>query len=372
MEAVAASSDMEIASLIYSSRVRRPYLSYRTPRARAAMVNEARDALLASRRAVLTTHLNADGDGAGSEAAVASWLRANGTEVWIINPTPFPDSLGFLIEREEWIVPAGSSQARDLCDQADLAVVLDTGEVPRIGRVRDLIRDLPTVVVDHHPSSGEHAIGGISVRDPEACATGELVYDLIHAADGPWTDHIALGIYVAILTDTGSFRFSNSSSASHRIVADMIERGVEPESVYERVYGAAPLKKYQLLRHALGTLEYDAEHGISWMTVPHEAFDELNATADDLEGMVDVPRSIEGTQVGLLFRKTSKGDIKVSFRSKGLVDVNKLARRFGGGGHVKASGAMVPGPLDHAIERVVGATRKAVVRDAAKGEKEDG
>ena len=346
-------------------------MSYRTPPARVAMVNETRDALLASRRTVLTTHLNADGDGAGSEAAVAAWLRANGTEVSIINPTPFPDSFGFLIEREEWIVPAGSSKARGLCDQADLAVVLDTGEVPRIGRVRDLIRDLPTVVVDHHPP-GEHAIGGISLRDPEACATGELVCDVIHAAGGPWTDHIALAIYVAILTDTGSFRFSNSSSASHRIAADMIERGVEPESVYERVYGAAPLKRYQLLRHALGTLEYDAEHGISWMTVPHDVFDELNATTDDLEGMVDVPRSIEGTRVGLLFRKTSKGDIKVSFRSSGTVDVNKLARRFGGGGHVKASGAMVPGPLDRAIERVVGATRKAVVRDAAKREKEDG
>jgi len=346
-------------------------LSYRTPRARAAMVKEARDALLASRRAVLTTHLNADGDGAGSQAAVASWLRANGTDVWIINPTPFPNSFRFLVQREEWIVPAGSSRARDLCDQADLAVVLDTGEVPRIGRVRDLIRDLPTVVVDHHPP-GEHAIGGILFRDPEACATGELIYDLILAADGPWTDDIALGIYVAILTDTGSFRFSNSSSGSHQIVADMIERGVQPESVYERVYGGAPLKRYQLLRHALGTLEYDEEYGISWMTVPSEAFDELDATGEDIEGMVDVPRSIEQTQVGLLFRKTSKGDIKVSFRSSGSVDVNKLARRFGGGGHVKASGAIVPGPLEQAIEQVVGATRKAVVRDAAKGEKEDG
>lgn len=344
-------------------------MSYRTPRARTAMVREARNALLASRRAVLTTHLNADGDGAGSEAALASWLRANGTEVWIINPTAFPDSFRFLLERDEWIVPAGSSRARDLCDQADLAVVLDTGEVQRIGRVRDLIRDLPTVVVDHHPI-GEHAIGGISFRDPGACATGELVCDLILAADGPWTDHMALGIYVAILTDTGSFRFSNSSPASHRIVADMIERGVEPETVYERIYGAKPLKSYQLLRHALATLEYDEEHGISWMTVPSEAIDELNATAEDLEGMVDVPRSIESTHVGLLFRKTKKGDIKVSFRSSGPVDVNKLARLFGGGGHVKASGALVSAPLDQAIEQVLEATRKAV-RHTAKGEQED-
>ncbi len=346
-------------------------MSYRTPQARAAKVRNARDVLLASRRAVLTTHLNADGDGAGSQAAVSSWLRANGTEVWIINPTPFPDSFRFLIEDQDWIVPAGSRRARDLCDQADLAVVLDTGQVQRIGRVQDLIRDLPTVVVDHHPP-GRHPIGGVSFRDTDACATGELVCDLIRAADGPWTDKVALGIYVAILTDTGSFRFSNASSASHLIAADMIERGVDPESVYEHVYGAAPLRKYRLLRHALATLDCDAELGISWMAVPQEAFEQLDATTQDLEGMVDIPRSIEGTQVGLLFRKTQKGDIKVSFRSNGPVDVNALSRKFGGGGHAKASGALVSGPLDQAIEQVLAATRKAVVRDLGTRNTEDG
>ena len=346
-------------------------MSYRTPEARAAKVREARDALLAARRAVLTTHLNADGDGTGCEAALSSWLRANGTEVWIINPTPFPDAFRFLVEDEDWIVPAGSPQARDLCDQADLAVVLDTGEVHRIGRVRDLIRELPTVVIDHH-QPGERSIGGISLRDPEACATGELIYDLVLAADGPWTDHVALGIYVAILTDTGSFRFSNSTPASHEVIADLIARGVDPEEVYGRVYGRAPLQRYRLLEVALGTLDVDEEHGIAWMTVPREAYDRLGVTADDLEGMVDVPRSIKGAHVGLLFRSTTKGDVKVSFRSSGPVDVNKLARRFGGGGHVKASGAMLDGPLDRAITEVLEATREAVARDIGEGETDSG
>ena len=126
-------------------------MGYRTPAQRAAAVKQAKNALLAARRAVLTTHLNADGDGAGSEGAIASWLRANGTEAWIINPTTFPDSLSFLLENPDWCVPAGSNRARELCEQADVAVVLDTGELQRIGRVQEAIRELPTVVIDHHP-----------------------------------------------------------------------------------------------------------------------------------------------------------------------------------------------------------------------------
>lgn len=334
-------------------------MSYRTPSSRVPAVMEARNALLASRRAVLTTHLNADGDGAGCEGALASWLRANGTEAWIINPTPFPDNFRFLVESDDWVVHAGSSRARDLCGSADLAVVLDTGEVPRIGRVRDLVRDLPTLVVDHHPT-GDHAIGGISLRDDTACATGELVYDLISAAKGPWTEHVALGIYVAILTDTGGFRFTNATPASHVIAADLIARGVNPETTYERIYGSAPLRRFELLREALDTLEQDVEAGISWMVVPTEAYDRVGATPEDLEGMVDVPRTVVGTKVALLFRGTSTGDIKVSFRSSGEVDVNALARRWDGGGHVKASGAMLPGPMERAKEEVLAVTRDVV------------
>jgi phosphoesterase RecJ-like protein len=314
---------------------------------------------MAARTAVLTTHLNADGDGAGSEAAMASWLRAHGCEAWIVNPTPFPDMFKFMVESEDWILPAGSKKAREACVTADVAIVLDTGEVPRIGRVRDLIRELPTVVIDHHPL-GDRPIGGTSLRDPEASATGELVYDIMLATDGPWTDWALRGLYVALLTDTGSFRFSNSSPGCHRMVADLIARGVNPEDMYDRVYGKAPLRKFKLLERALATLDADIEAGVAWMTVPPEAIKELETAPDDLEGLVDVPRGIEGAQVGLLFRQTTTGEVKISLRSNGPVDVNKLARRFGGGGHTKASGAMVSGPMERAVEEVVSATREAV------------
>jgi len=342
-------------------------VGYRTPAHRAAAVRQAKNAMLASRRAVLTTHLNADGDGAGSEAAIASWLRANGTEAWIINPTAFPAPLRFLLENEDWVVPAGSSRAKDLLDQADLAIVLDTGELQRIGRIQEAIRELKTVVIDHHPP-GDQPIGGISLRDATACATAELVCDVISAADGPWNEYVAQGVYVGILTDTGGFRFDNATAACHQLAAEMIVRGVHPETVHERVYGWAPLRRYQLLQRALSTLEHDPHAGVTWMTIPREAYDEVGATTDDLEGIVDIPRSIEGTQVGVLFRLTASGEVKISFRSNGPVDVNVLARKFSGGGHVKASGAVMPGPIERAVAQVLAATRDAVARAREGGE----
>lgn len=342
-------------------------MGYRTPAHRAVAVKQAKSALLAARRAVLTTHLNADGDGAGSEAALASWIRAHGGEAWIINPTGFPDPLRFLIEDEDWIVPAGSKRARELCATADLAVVVDTGEVQRIGRMQEAIRELPTVVIDHHPL-GDQPIGGISFRDPLACAAAELVCDVITAADGPWNEYIAQGIYVGILTDTGGFRFENTTSGCHEVAAEMIRLGVSTELVYERVYGWEPLRKYMLLQRALDSLEQDAEFGITWMTIPGAAYEEVGATASDLEGIVDIPRSIEGTQVGILFRPIKSGEVKISFRSNGPVDVNVLARKFNGGGHIKASGAVVSGPMDRAVEAVLKATRQAVARTIEDGE----
>ncbi len=331
---------------------------YTIPGHRRRAVKQASDAMRAARRVVLTTHLNADGDGAGSEVAVAAWLRANGSRAHVINPTPFPDAFRFLLPDDGWVLEAGTPEAQEACDRADLAVVLDTGEVSRIGRVKPIIEHLQTVVVDHHPP-GDRAIGGVSLRDPAACATGELVYDVLQASGGPWPQAALEGMYVAILTDTGSFRFSNSSPEAHRIAADLIARGLEPERMYQEVYGHSPLRRFRLLEACLPTLQ--AEDGVGWMMVPAAAFDELGASNEDLEGLVDYPRAVEGVEVALLFRQSSMGT-KVSFRATGAVDVNALAREFGGGGHVKASGALIEGAIDDVVPRVLAATRAAVAK----------
>ena len=334
-------------------------MTYQTAEARFEAIDAVLMALRDKETAVLTTHINADGDGCGSEIALAAWLREEGTEAFIVNPTPLPQSYRFLVPDDSWVVDATSAEAQELCDGADVAVVLDTGEVPRIGRVRRLIDGLPTVVIDHHPS-GDRPIEGVSFRDSGASATGELVFDLIHRAGGPWSAMGDLGMYVAILTDTGSFRFSNTTTTSFRIAAELVDRGVSPDETYRRIYGAVPRRRFHLLESALALLEVDEEGGVAWMTVPADQFDALGAIADDLEGMVDYPRSVEGVEVGLLFRQIPQKGIKVSFRSNGAVNVNALARRFGGGGHVRAAGALIEGRMDQVRQDVTHATREAV------------
>ena len=334
-------------------------MTYQPAESRLAAIDSVLTALRGKETAVLTTHINSDGDGCGSEIALAAWLRALGTEAFIVNPTPVPQSFGFLIPDESWVVDSTSAEAQELCDGADVAVVLDTGEVPRIGRVRPLIDGLPTVVIDHHPP-GDRPIEGVSFRDSSACATGELVFDLIHRAGGPWPPTADLPMYVAILTDTGWFRFSNTTPASLLIAAELVGRGVSPDETYRRIYGSVPRRRYHLLESSLAFLEVDEEAGIAWMTVPADQFDALGAIPDDLEGMVDYPRQIEGVEVGLLFRQIPRKGIKVSFRSNGAVNVNSLARRFGGGGHVRAAGALIEGRMEQVRQDVTHAAREAV------------
>lgn len=341
-------------------------MSYHTPEHRRSAVARILERLRRARQVILTTHLNADGDGAGSEAALAAWLHDQQIEVAIVNPTRFPDSFTFLLEEKGWVADAGSGRAQELCASADLAVVLDTGEVGRIGRVKPLIDHLDTIVIDHHLASSS-PIEGVTLRDENACATGELIYDLISAADGPWMRGVVEGLYVAILTDTGSFRFANASPDCHMIAADLIAKGVDPESIFRQVYGHFPARRMQVLAAALGELEVDDEVGLAWMTVPREVYETSGASAEDLDGFVDYPRSIAGIEVALLFRTTTKGDTKVSFRSNGLVDVNKIAREFGGGGHAMASGALVRGSLEEVRDQIVEAARQAVRSATGRG-----
>ena len=332
-------------------------MTYRIPEERRDAVGKALDRLRGGREVVLTTHVNADGDGAGCEAALLDWLQGRGAKAWIVNPTPFPEQFSFLLSDPSAVVDAASGEAKSICARADLAVVLDTGEYSRIGRVRSLIEGLDTIVVDHH-QPGSDSIPGISLRDAGACATGELLYDVLRAADGPWTDPVVRGLYVAILTDTGSFRFSNATPAAHRIAADLIGRGLDPEAVYRRIYGSRSLRSLRLLETALATLDVDEDNLVAWMQVPRDAYRELDADSEDLDGFIDFPRSVEGVEMGLLFRRTASGDTKVSFRSNGEVDVNALARRFGGGGHRKAAGALVSRPPDEVVPEVVEAARE--------------
>lgn len=330
------------------------------PAGRVQLLRTMAAVIAEASRVLLTTHVNADGDGTGSQAALAAWLSAAGKTVWIANPTAYPDAFRHLIRDPSWIADPGTPRAIEARD-ADLVIVLDTGEPSRIGRVGDHIGGKQVIVLDHHLAS-EPAIQGIVLQDASACATGELVYDLLTVQElpRPWPDDVLEGIYTAIVTDTGSFRFSNSTPRAHALAGELIAQGVDPEAVYRRIFANVPLRRIQLLRHALDNLQIDEELPITWITIERGVMEALGTNTDDLEGVVEHARSIEGTEVALLFRATSDGATKISFRSSGAVNVNAIAREFGGGGHVKASGALVGKPLGEVRPRVLEATRSAV------------
>ncbi len=332
------------------------------PKERREALARIRDALIDASNIVLTTHVNADGDGAGSEAALAAWLMGQGKRVRIANPTPYPELYNFLLPNTAVLLNPGDADWSSALNAADLFVVLDVSEPKRLGRVAGAFRDKKIVLIDHHPPN-EGAVQPIAgVQDPTACATGELIYDLLVVAgtEPPWPAAIVDAIYAAIVTDTGSFRFANTTPRTHMIVADLLRRGVDPEEMYRRIFATVPLRRIHLLRAALEHLEVDAESHLAWITVTRAAMDAANATSEDLEGLVEHARSIEGTEIAMLFRETADGSTKISLRSNGRVDVNAIARQFGGGGHIKASGALTSGPMEVTRAKVLDAARAAV------------
>jgi phosphoesterase RecJ-like protein len=223
----------------------------------------------------------------------------------------------------------------------------------------DTVRDrgVPVVCIDHHVSPGELPPGPRYV-DPAAAATGELVFEIGRVNDWPLTQEAARGLYTAIMTDTGSFRFSNTHPRTLRVAAELLETGLDPERMYLDVYANAPEGRPRLYAEALQTLVVEQEHGLAWVTVPPGALERLGVSADDLDGVVEFPRSIAGVRMALLFREIAAGRIKVSLRSVGDVDVAAFAKPFGGGGHTKAAGLSLEGTMGAVQGTVLAAARK--------------
>ena len=307
-------------------------------------------------RVALTTHVNADGDGVGSGVAMWHLLSRQGLDVAITNPTPFPKRFDFLLDG---IRRADRSRhAVRFLERADAIVVLDIADLGRLGHLGRVVgrRGVPVACVDHHVSDGALPAGPRLI-DPLACATGELVYDLARVAGWELDAAASQALYVAILTDTGGFRFSNTSSRALRIASDLLVRGVQAERVYRDVYASESEGKIRLIGETLQSLVIERDLGIAWMTIPPGALERLGVEPDELEGTVEFARSIDGVHLAMLFRQLANGRIKVSFRSLGDIDVAQLAERFDGGGHRKAAGASLEGPMEDAQARVLDAAR---------------
>jgi bifunctional oligoribonuclease and PAP phosphatase NrnA len=332
-------------------------VTFPIPAERAAAAREVAAVLKPGARVALTTHVNADGDGLGSEVGLWHLLAARGVRASIANPTPIPERFAFLI-------PDGADQSERAAkeiERADAVVVLDISDLGRIGDLGTAVqaRHVPVACIDHHVSPGTLPPGPRLVA-PEATATAELIFDLATALGWPVSSECARALYVGILTDTGGFRFANTSPRALRVAGALLECGVDPESIYEAVYASAPEGRIRLTAEVLQTLVVEDDTGLAWVTVPPGALERFGATPDDLDGIVEFPRSIAGVRLALLFRQIANGRIKVSFRSMGAVDVAALAQQFGGGGHKKAAGASLDVSLAEAQQHVLDAARRVL------------
>lgn len=321
-----------------------------------ARAREFAAALKPGQRVCITTHVNPDGDGIGSEVGLIHLLRAQGIDAIITNPSPTPPRFGFLFDD----LPAvdRSGEAIKELRRADLIVVLDISDLPRLGMLIETVRDrgVPVACIDHHVSAGVLPPGP-RYLDPDAAATGELIFEVAKGNDWPVTQAVARALYVAILTDTGGFRFSNTRPRTLRVAADLLEAGVDAEMIYLEVYARAPEGRPRLFAEALQTLVVEHDYGLAWVTVPPGAIERLGVSSDDLDGVVEFPRSIEGVRMALLFREISQGRVKVSLRSVGDVDVEAFAKSYGGGGHTKAAGLSLTGSLAEVQATVLDAAR---------------
>ncbi len=312
---------------------------------------EVARALLAARRVLVTSHLNPDGDAVASSLALGLALRALGKEVCVYNPDPVPDNFRFLPGAE-------SFRAAPEPGAYDLTAVLDCSELDRVGPLPPPAERGRLVCLDHHLTT--RPLGDAYHVDPGASAIGEMLHALLPHLGVALDASIATNIYTSILTDTGSFRYSNTTPAALRVAADAVAAGVAVWDVALAVYESQPLRRLRLLGKVLETLEVSAPGQHGSILVTQQMFQETGTTKDMLDGFINYPRSVEGVEVAVQFREEGPARYKVSFRSRGRVNVAAIAERFGGGGHFNAAGCSVDRPLDEVRALVFDAIEEAL------------
>lgn len=313
------------------------------------------------KRFIITTHVNPDGDGLGSEMALFHFLRSRGKEAVIVNDGEMPENYRFL-DPEGVIHWAEGGEARDaLTDGFDAIFILDTGKFSRLGHLHQWVEEngATLICIDHHPK--EKKFAHAEVIDTEVSSTGELVYDFITSYGLRISNpYVAEALFAALVTDTGAFRFANTTSRTHSIAAELIEAGADLRKTYHEIYERGSLSRLRLLGKAMAGLQLECNGRLAWFSIDWETLSSHGVSYAETERFVDEPRQIEGVEVIVYFLETHEGTIRVSIRSKGNVTVNETARRFGGGGHPYAAGIRMQGPLEEVVRRVIEALSEAL------------
>ena len=311
-----------------------------------------------AQRIVVVSHVGPEADAVGSLLGMTLSLREMGKEVVPYLEDPVPALCEFLPGSDTIV------HSFEGVEDVDLTIAVDCGQLERLGKGLVAFEGKGTVInIDHHRTNDN--FGKVNLVLPEASAAGEIVYDVLKAGDMPITKDVAINLYSAMHTDTGSFRYGSSSPDAFRKAGELVAYGVEPDRVSQNFYENHPLVRVKMLAKVLATLEVLEGGKFALLHMTQEMLDSEGATRDVVDGFVDYARSINGVEVGALLRQAipddGQGDcFKVSFRSKGNVDVSKISEAFGGGGHSAAAGCLVEGELKDVRETVIKAVKEAL------------
>lgn len=304
-------------------------------------------AIKKNKKFLITAHYEPEGDSIGSQLAMAGLLKQLNKKYIIVNVDLPPERYEFL--RNIGQIGLSSLETYDF----DIALVLDCPILERIGNVNKIIRNKPIINIDHHVSN--RYFGTINYVQKNASSTGEILYSLVEKLGCKLNRDLATYLYLAILTDTGGFVYSNTTPKAMRIAANLLEFGLNPKELYERIYESHSLASRKLLGMCLNTLKISPDGQIVWMYLTKDMFKRTKAATHDAENFINYARFVNGVKMAMLFSDApKKGFIKVSFRSNQLdIDVNKFAAKFGGGGHVSASGCLVRGTLTAVQKKIL-------------------
>jgi phosphoesterase RecJ-like protein len=294
------------------------------------------EAIRTRQRFVISSHSRPDGDSIGSQLAAAYALRALGKQVTVINADPAPPPLLQFPGVPDIMI--GDRADGDF----DAAIIMECGDLARTG-VAGLERFF-VINIDHHP--GNTAYGQLNWFDASAAACAELVFDLVRALQVPLTRDIATHIYLAILTDTGSFHFSSISPRTFDICRELLEAGVDPVQVARDVYDSNNMGRLKLFGAVLSAMQIDPTGRIAIVYLDNEMARKAGGTYDDTEGIINLPLTVKEIQAVVFFKKSEDNQYRVSMRSKGDIDIGSIAKEFGGGGHKNAAGCTVTGPIN--------------------------
>ena len=321
------------------------------------MWQEIVDIINEGKKFIITTHLFSEGDAIGSELALKRFLCGLNKDAVIVNNEALP-AVYRCFDTDRDVKFLRNKDVNINLNDFDAIFIVDVADWSQLGDFADMIKasSITKICIDHHASNPGYA--DINVIDKHASSAGELIFDLITFMNGEITLEIATPLYLSIATDTGWFKFSNTSAKALKACSDLIQVGVKSEIIYEQLFQTKQMSYLKLLTLALGILRQECEGKVVWTKLTKDMIKSSGVPFVDTDVIIDLIRAVKEVEVVIIFREIGNRKTKISLRSKHTVDVAKLASDFGGGGHVRAAGASIPEPIDTAIGNVISGVRE--------------